>query len=155
MFKDILKRQQLAILDSQYWRWYGSFDDESYSVGPFTTKQQTIRELKYRGFDHTGGWIIEAKCRSIKLADYFNCDREVANMYEDISDLYSDDEGNIYPDIFDRISDKSLDQLYDNIKKTVNKWQEDNNHVIVINQFSEYRNKQYISWTFYDLHSDK
>lgn len=80
--------------DGQQWAWWSGSDDEFYTNGPFSTKEEAVAEL-----DGHGGYVVEAVRGRVE----FSATRLIDQQYFDDDDYFSGEHGEP-----DRVGDGEL-----------------------------------------------
>jgi hypothetical protein len=101
------------------WGWYGCTCDETFSEGPFSSREECIKECTQQGLgDYDGGFhIVEARKDDIKLSAYFDSDL----LIENAEDRAYDDHGGEDP-LFEVTAEQAKDLEFV-VRMCIDRWQ--------------------------------
>jgi hypothetical protein len=119
------------------WQWYVGYSDESYSGGPYDTREEAVQIAKEE-FD--GGYIVEAYKLPIDLARHFEVDRFLEDFEDNNYELGNFEEGG---PIIDITKDQAKD-LEEMVRNTIADWQKKHNLVFMPWAFTDSRNEEFI-----------
>lgn len=120
------------------WAWWVGSSEEWYDRGAFATRDQAIKEARgYGGINY----ITRARTHPVKLASFFELEDFLGWIndcarFDDISSGESD-----YNPL-EHVPDSVLSELQDQIKMTIDMWQDENEIRIQGDLFTEQTNKE-------------
>lgn len=125
------------------WKWYSGDNNESYSCGPFDTREEAIDEARGLYGDDIGVHVTEAYKEQLKLSSYISSDTVEAILEqaeECVADL-----GDEYGDhlTFDVSSEQQKD-LREMLRAAVDAWQEKHGLKFTTWCFTDTRNEAFI-----------
>ena len=125
------------------WKWYSGNNNESYSCGPFDTREEAIEEARGMYGDDVGVHVAEAYKEPLKLSSYIS-DRIVETILEHADECVAD-HGDEYGEYitFD-ISDDHAKDLQNALSRAVDAWQAKHDLKFTTWCFTDTRNEEYI-----------
>jgi hypothetical protein len=138
-------------MTNEGWSWWSGFDEEHFSFGPFSSRDEAIAEAQSdacgefqdkNGTWKVGIWLVEARKDPLRLAEYINVERmlECADEAVGESDRASEDDD---PPYFDITPQQEAD-LTECIKRVCDAWQTEHKIWPDTYTFSAMRNHEYI-----------
>ncbi|MBM7328754.1 hypothetical protein JS562_37685 [Agrobacterium sp. S2] len=126
------------------WKWYSGDNNESYSFGPFDTREEAIAEARGQNGDDVGVHVAEAYKEPLKLSSYLS-----RHMIEIILEHAEDcvaDLGDEYGDhvTFD-LSDEEAKDLRNMLSSATDAWQEKHGLKFTTWCFTDTRNEEFIA----------
>jgi hypothetical protein len=118
------------------WEWYVGHTDESYSSGPFATREEAVQVAKE---EFEGGYIIEAYKQPLDLPAFFEVDRFLED-FEDNNYEHGSENGDPLIDI-SPAQEKELEEM---VRQAIKNWQTRNGLVFLPWAFTDTRNEEYI-----------
>lgn len=95
------------------WKWYAGSNEETFSEGPFDTREQAISAL-----DGYGGYVILARRVPQRLSQFFDADTFLENAEDSACDMANEDGD----PLFDISSDQQAD-LEARVRAAIEAWQ--------------------------------
>ena len=99
--------------NEQEWKWYSGSNEETFSDGPFDTREQAIDAL-----DGYGGYIVLARKVPQRLSQFFHADTFLENAEDSAYDMANEDGD----PLFDISSDQQAD-LEARVRAAIEAWQ--------------------------------
>jgi len=126
------------------WKWYSGDNNESYSFGPFDTREEAIEEVRGQYGDDVDVYVTEAYKEPLKLSSYISRDF-VETLLEHAEECVAD-LGDEYGEhlTFD-VSGEQQKDLRAMLKATVNAWQEKHGLKFTTWRFTDTRNEEFIA----------
>lgn len=97
----------------QEWKWYAGRNEETFSEGPFDTREQAIAEL-----DGYAGFVLLARKVPLRLSQFFHADTFLENAEDSAYDMANEDGD----PLFDISSDQQAD-LEARVRAAIEAWQ--------------------------------
>lgn len=122
------------------WKWYAGNNDESYSCGPFDTREEAIEEARSQFGDDAGIYVIEAIKDEVRLCDYIGASSILEEAEERAYDLRNQDSDD---NIFD-VSSKMEKDLAIMLRTACDAWQIKHDLLFIPWCFTGTRNSEFI-----------
>ena len=122
-------------MNEQEWKWYSGPDGETFTSGPFNTREQAIAEL-----DGEGGYVILARKVPLRLSGYFDVDTFLEQAEESAYDMANEDGD----PLFDVTKDQQED-LQARVRTAIEAWQYAHGLTFMPWSFSETKNLEKIA----------
>ncbi len=116
------------------WKWYSGPDQETFTGGPFNTREQAIAEL-----DGEGGYVILARKVPVRLSGYFDAS-DFLERAEEAAYEMANESGD---PIFDPTKDQ-IDGLQYCVRSAIEAWQHAHNLTFIPWAFTETKNLERI-----------